>query len=682
MTLGACTLVAVAAVLLWTAPSAPNPVPPPLRTTPDGEVLPPFARTRLGPAPPPRLWGDLRLTPDGRSALVGHGEWDVATVDLATRTAKPMLAVEPWRAGQRKIRRHLSFGPWIDVADEDAAAQPVASAWSADGSRFAVGVARTFRTRQASTCELRVYDVATGGMLVRDVISDAHAIYDVALSPDGTIAAVAWDARGRPAASSWVAGWRRVDAADTLHETPGGQFTGVAVAPDATAFATLGASLVVHEIPRGTRRFSTPAADASLSAVAWSPDGRTIAHAEGSGGDVVLRDAADGGELWRHAGPSQYAWPTSIVFSADGARVVVCAWGGQTTVLDTATGAVLHSRSLVGTSAAFTLDGRRLVVASDVVRVFDATTWAEIDAPPRPGLRPHATALVLAADASWVVTGDLAGNIRLWDGESGALRASVRPVESKVTDLAASGDSSTVAALHADGTLVLLDAATLVERSRASVSPRASITYRGSALIRLEPGAESALVEVDHATGAQTVQGTIGSQEWARADISDDGAFALVRGSQGSSLVALARDRGGAVVSPRARDGLADMTVNWASYSADGRFVLVQGVGQRGSAFSGLRLVDLARGATLFEVEPDLAGTVDALAVSPRGDLIAWSSYDAVVELWHVPSQDRAARFVGTRSHVTKLRFSGDGSTLAAADGVGSVILWDVSGFR
>ena len=654
----------------------PRPDDPAPVVTPLGETLPPFAKARLGPAPAPATWGTVVVTADGRQAAVGHGLWNVATFDLATRGVVSTIEVEPWRPGQRRTSRVNRLGLRTVIDEAEMETQVRATAWSPGGSRLA-GITAAGVSGPGESV-IRLFDRTTGATSVTVPFPSAFSVRDLSISNDGTTLAILRQTNagsGKPPCGiSTVA----LDDPSSVRELAEGQFSRIAFSPDRTSIAALGSALTVFEVPSGRFRFATePGKGASHIALAWSADGRRIAHGEGLPASVVVRDAADGREIWRHAtGPH---WIAQVAFSPDGRSLVSTGWSTGPTVHDAATGAVVATLPRDATSVAFTPDGARLVAASDTLRVFDTTTWKEIDGPPDPPVRPNATSLAWAPDGSWIVTGDAASDVRTWDAATGAQRRIAALGGAGVRDLAVSPDGATVAALLADGALVQLDAATLTERSRTAGPKRASIAWPKS-LVRLDVADDGACVETDLATGATTARGSLGPQVWAAAQISDSGTLARVRAPPTNRIVSL----GEGAAAPGVMTNVPPGNLNCVVFTADGRSCAAYQIGGRvgGYNFGGVRVFDVPSGTVRFELGVETGSSEIPLAVANGADLVAWSGWDSVVELWHVASGRRARRFEGTRGRITLLMFSPDGNTLAAAATDGSVMLWDVAPWR
>src|SRR5436190_858407 len=71
--------------------------------------------------------------------------------------------------------------------------------------------------------------------------------------------------------------------------------------------------------------------------------------------------------------------------------------------------------------------------------------------------------------------------------------------------------------------------------------------------------------------------------------------------------------------------------------------------------------------------------SVNAVAFSPDGKLLASGSADDTVKLWEVPSGKHLATLKGHEDSVNGVAISPDGKWLASASSDDTVILWDIA---
>ena len=75
-------------------------------------------------------------------------------------------------------------------------------------------------------------------------------------------------------------------------------------------------------------------------------------------------------------------------------------------------------------------------------------------------------------------------------------------------------------------------------------------------------------------------------------------------------------------------------------------------------------------------------GSVDTVAFSGDGQLLASGSADHTVKLWGVAKGQEVATLKGHTDKVSSVAFSGDGKLLASASADGTVKLWATPGAK
>lgn len=195
--------------------------------------------------------------------------------------------------------------------------------------------------------------------------------------------------------------------------------TSVAYRPDGKWFAASSArGGILREVAGGMQY--TLAAGQHLSGLAFTPDSKTLAVAEGRDkyGTIVLWDAQTGREL--HRFPNQGGGPNGMpAMSSDGKYVAATFWNKKSaTVWDVSHGTEL--RSLGNTemvSVAFHPNGRTVATGQNGT----ITLWNIEDGALIRVLNGHAwrvSSLKFTPDGKWLVSSASDGTIRLWDRES------------------------------------------------------------------------------------------------------------------------------------------------------------------------------------------------------------------------------------------------------------------------
>jgi len=266
-----------------------------------GKEVRPFAGHRGGVL-------SLAFSPDGRALATGGGDGDGSVRLWATASGK-----ELYRLPGRGRVECLALSPDGRVL-----------AW-ADWDR-----------------RLRLCEASTGRELRRIALSDY--VYGLAFSPDGkALAGAVWDRSVRLWEVSTGAERRRFEGLPrggrALAFAPDGRAVAVAFAADAgedeegkgPRKARPRSAPAVHLLDvaggRELRRFEARG-EVNLTAVAFSPDGKTLAAGTGSG-SVQLWEVLTGAERRRFAGHD--GWVGSVAFAPDGR--VLASGGHDTTVL-------------------------------------------------------------------------------------------------------------------------------------------------------------------------------------------------------------------------------------------------------------------------------------------------------------------------------------------------------------
>jgi RNA polymerase sigma factor (sigma-70 family) len=209
-----------------------------------------------------------------------------------------------------------------------------------------------------------------------------------------------------------------------------------------------------------TTRFATRAA---ASACVFSPDGKWLATAgyekEEGGYLARLWDVGTGKELRRFpAGdfPAGNGRKRALAFSPDGATLAGGGFGDARLWLwEAATGKELKVFPAVGSeiqSIAFAPDGKTVAAAGDNIHLYDPVTGKErlrIDRPAR--------GLSFSRDGS-VLTGAVSGAIYRWDAAGGRQLAPAAGQDSGVEQILISADGRSVFTTDRDGSLFVWDA--------------------------------------------------------------------------------------------------------------------------------------------------------------------------------------------------------------------------------
>jgi WD40 repeat protein/tRNA A-37 threonylcarbamoyl transferase component Bud32 len=239
-------------------------------------------------------------------------------------------------------------------------------------------------------------------------------------------------------------------------------------------------------------------------------------------------------------------------------------------------------------------------------------------------------------DGSRVVSGDRAGEIKLWEAATGRLirtMATGSPVEAVAfhpdgTRLASAGGD--------DGALILWDAAT-------------------GQRIRTFPGHTKRVVGLAFSPDGKA----LASSSW-------DGTIKIRDAGDGSLVQTLADHRA-------ERSALMDLSL---AFLGDGKMLVSAGGGE-----PGIRIWDVATGRISRTFKDDAIHPRGVLAAGPDGKVLAYGGVNGTIWIRDVATGSVIHKLTDfhNRTNIRSLAFARDGKTLAAASDLGQVNLWDVA---
>ncbi len=430
-----------------------------------------------------------------------------------------------------------------------------------------------------------------------------------------------------------------------------------------------------------------------------SPDGRTVAAA-GRDRKVWLWDLATRAAIGRPL-TGHTAIVGGLAYSPDGKTLASGSDDATIRLWDVATrraiGAPLTGHERDVESVAFSPDGKRLasVGVDATVRLWDVASRRPAGAAAvRRGGR-DLLSVAYSPDGRFLATGDGAGNVQLRDAASNrAVGKPLRAHHDEVLELAFSPDSALLATGSADDTARLWSVSTRRPRGNAL---RAGLGVVWG--VAFSPGGET--LATANAEGLrlwsvstrQPIGSSLASVTASVALRSE--ALGVAFTPDGRTVVAASRDATVKLwnVAPPATtgptgvhtDGLARPSLTTeqltafghdAAFSPDSKTLVTDDVYEA-------RLLRLATRRFYGRPLADHGGSLQGIAISPDGRLVATSSADGKLRLWSPETQTRVGALPrGSGAPATSLAFSPDGETLAS-DGPGGMLrLWSVADRR
>ncbi|HZL88898.1 MAG TPA: protein kinase [Pirellulaceae bacterium] len=314
---------------------------------------------------------------------------------------------------------------------------------------------------------VRVWNTATGRE-TKTFRGHTQGVLAVAFSPNGELLA---STGGGPGNAGEVRIWDAAlnQAARTFlgHTAP---VTSVAFSPDSKLLVSASNGMssitpgeaIVRQVASGQTRSVLHPSMMGFSAVAFSPDGTSVA----TGGD-------EGVKLWNHTTGDMIrlfrvrVFPMDgLAFSADGERIAAVGSDGLK-IWETATARVLHEfqpHTIHVHDVAFSPDGRRFATTSwggylarqvdgvertellpAEVKVWDAESGKELMRMAGGGL-----GLAFSQDGKQIASGSQEGTVTIWDSSSGKVLCTLRGHARAVVSLAFTRDGRRLATASAD----------------------------------------------------------------------------------------------------------------------------------------------------------------------------------------------------------------------------------------
>jgi RNA polymerase sigma factor (sigma-70 family) len=605
------------------------------------------------------------VSPDSKTLFSGGNDGKVRCWDLAT--GKPL----------RTFQRQKVYGNELDSLTAIALCpkgKVLAAAWAGGLQLWDVGTAKeivAFREPLYSLAftpdgrtlvcgggdgAVRVWDVAAGKEL-RRLLWQKGAISYLACLPNGQTFITA---EFSGIAGLTVHGGDLVTGEARFHFFRGPD-PPLGLSPDGKVLAVGGVGkpgMRVLDVKTGKERFRVAEHKAGVIAVAFSPDGKTVAS---TGPDETIRlwELATGKEIrkvtWREAPVLLRGANARLAFSPDGKMLASAGYSSIIRLWDVATGKQRqgpegHDGDII--TVAFAPDGKTLASCAHddpTVRLWDSATGRPLRALRHPALVGR---ILFSPDGQGVISACGDGAIRVWDAVGKEVRT-MRPPDP------AQGE-----AWHSLSNLALTDSGKKVMAISIGHPSKAS-------------GKASCVTTTwDLATGKQL------SQRKAVTDVlsafSADGSLLAEMAGAGIAV------RNVATGNPALQLGLPAGADNfWYPVVFSPSRKLLATVtskrvvdGRKSRVSYTVRVWELASGKELWSGPTPRWGRV--MAFSPDGKLLAWAGND-VFAVHEATTGKELLRREGFDGSVQSLAFSPGGTRLATGLDNATVLVWDVS---
>jgi RNA polymerase sigma factor (sigma-70 family) len=434
--------------------------------------------------------------------------------------------------------------------------------------------------------------------------------------------------------------------------------------PDGKVIASLGGGstarpLCLFDAATGRQLHQLPA-QGPVASAAFSPDGKTLAAAEGKRG-VVLWDVVSGKERDRVTGRGD---AVAVAFAPDGRTLAVACRGGVIQVREAAGGRPVVELNMPGEAqprkVAYAPDGRSLAATGDggTVILWDLAAGAE-----RWSKKPHgqwALGLAFAPDGRSLATTGGDGSVRIWDTGSGNSLASCDHGLERGMLIAYSPDGRVLAGPGAGGSVCLWDPVTGKEIRRwpTRESLVLSVSYSPDGRVLATTGLMGSRVRLWDAATVQELHRSVRHNALVYGlTFSPDGGAVWSAGGEGDVIrwdVASGEGR-------PLHGACADGEFHPAAVARDGRTVAV------GGADGSVHLWDAGGQHPATPGRHDRS--VMSTAFSPDGKLLATTGTDRTLRLWDVATRREQCRVDMPPGKWGCLSISPDGRQVAVSRG-------------
>ena len=406
----------------------------------------------------------------------------------------------------------------------------------------------------------------------------------------------------------------------------------------------------------------------SVSDVAWSPDGKTLAS--GSRDNTIrLWDASSGQSLRTLQGHTSYV--ASVAWSPNGKTLASGSWDSTIRLWEVSSGKLLgtlpgHHGAVV--SVAWSPDGRILASASwdRTVRLWEVSGGRMLHT--LPGHQNALTSVAWSPDGKTLASGSWDKTIRLWEAASGQPLGILSGHQDSVADVAWSPDSKTLASASYDRTIRLWEVSSrkLLGTLQGHTSYVASVAWSPDGKI-LASASQDRTIRLWDASSGNVLRTLPGERPVNSVAWSPDGKIFASAGDE--KTIRLWWPFAGQPL--RTLQGHLESVFSVA-WSPDGKTLASAGDDRT------VRLWEVSSGKALRALQGHEAA-VRSVAWSPDGKILASASDDQTIRLWDASSGQLIRALQGHGGPVTCVAWSPDGKTLASSSRDRLVRLWESS---
>lgn len=443
----------------------------------------------------------------------------------------------------------------------------------------------------------------------------------------------------------------------------------------------------------------------NINALAFSPDGSTIASVSLADTTVKLWNATDGKfQKTLIFGLGVF----SLAYSPNGQTLALGGIDNNVTLVRASDGVVLQTlkghTSLVLT-VAFSADGKMLASGSQdkTAKVWNVATGALIRT--YKGHTDRVTSVSFAPDGTAVASGSNDKTVQVWKVSDGSLLHSLTDSTTAITTAAFSPDGTVIAAASGDGTRLWRVSDWMLQWTQSS--GRGGLVFAPNGHTLATSNSDNTIKIWNTADGsvAQTLTGHTALPRWLAfspdgqkvASAANKESFRIWKVADGTVLLTPA-DYAGNVKSVaytpddlvltggpdsvkewNAGDGtvksIFPYSVNALALSPDGQTFVTEGSSPLNVA-SGVRIFNVSDGLLVANLSA-LSG--QAVAFSPDGTIVASAENGTYIDLIRVSDNTYLGSMLdNSASFISAIAFSPDGKTLASV-GQGGIKLWKVS---